>query len=144
MPEAKILIVDDEPEYLDILAERMEGRDFEVDKARNGMEALERLSGNTTYDAIVMDMMMPGMDGLETLKRIREKHPDMQVILLTGHATVQKGVDAIKMGALDFLEKPAEIETLTAKIREAKDNRLLLVEKHNEEAVKEALRKFGM
>jgi DNA-binding NtrC family response regulator len=143
MAEAKILIVDDEQEYLDILSERMEGRDFEVDKAGNGMEALDRLS-ESTYDAIVMDMMMPGMDGLETLKRIREKHPDMQVILLTGHATVQKGVDAIKMGALDFLEKPAEIETLTAKIKEAKDNRLLLVEKHNEEAVKEALRKFGM
>ena len=143
MAEAKILIVDDEQEYLDILTERMEGRNFEVDKARNGMEALDRLS-TSTYDAIVMDMMMPGMDGLETLKRIREKYPDMQVILLTGHATVQKGVDAIKMGALDFLEKPAEIETLTAKIKEAKDNRLLLVEKHNEEAVKEALRKFGM
>ena len=143
MPEAKVLLVDDEKEYLDILTERMKSRDFEVDKAQNGLEALEKISAST-YDAIVLDMMMPGMDGIETLKRIRKDHPDMQVILLTGHATVQKGVDAIKLGALDFLEKPAEIETLTAKIKEAKDNRLLLVEKHNEEAVKEALHKFGM
>jgi DNA-binding NtrC family response regulator len=143
MAEAKVLIVDDEQEYLDILSERMEGRDFEVDKAQNGLEALDKLNRGT-YDAIVLDMMMPGMDGLETLQRIREKHPGMQVILLTGHATVQKGVDAIKLGALDFLEKPAEIETLTAKIREAKDNRLLLVKKQNEDAVKNALRKFGM
>ena len=143
MAEAKVLLVDDEKEYLDILTERMRSRDFEVDKAQNGLEALEKISAST-YDAIVLDMMMPGMDGIETLKRIRKDHPDMQVILLTGHATVQKGVDAIKLGALDFLEKPAEIETLTAKIKEAKDNRLLLVEKHNEEAVKEALHKFGM
>ena len=142
MAEAKILIVDDEQEYRDILTERMEGRDFEVDKAENGLDALEKLEGST-YDAIILDMMMPGMDGLETLKRIREKHPDMQVILLTGHATIPKGVNAIKLGALDFLEKPAEIETLTAKIKEAKNNRLLLVQKHNEEAVKDALRRFG-
>ena len=142
MAEAKILIVDDEQDYRDILTERMEARDFDVDKAENGLEALEKLSGST-YDAIVLDMMMPGMDGLATLKKIREKYPDMQVILLTGHATVQKGVDAIKLGALDFIEKPAEIEILTAKIREAKENRLLLVEKRNEDAVKNALRKFG-
>ncbi len=142
MAEAKILIVDDEQEYRDILTERMEARNFEVDKAENGLDALEKLSGSS-YDAIILDMMMPGMDGLATLKKIREKYPDMQVILLTGHATVQKGVDAIKLGALDFIEKPAEIETLTTKIKEAKENRLLLVEKHNEDAVKNALRKFG-
>ena len=142
MAEAKILIVDDEQDYRDILTERMEARDFEVDKAENGLDALEKLSGSS-YDAIILDMMMPGMDGLATLKKIREKYPDMQVILLTGHATVQKGVDAIKLGALDFIEKPAEIETLTTKIKEAKENRLLLVEKHNEDAVKNALRKFG-
>lgn len=143
MAEANILIVDDEQEYLDILSERMEGRGFEVDKAHNGIEALEKLN-DRPYHAIVMDMMMPGMDGLETLKRIRQIDPDLQVILLTGHATVQKGVDAIKLGALDFLEKPAEIEILTEKIKEAKDNRILLVKKSEEERVKEALRRFGM
>jgi two-component system OmpR family response regulator len=142
MADAKVLIVDDDLEYLDVMADRMEGRGYQVEKAGTGMDALEKLDA-AIYDAIVLDMMMPGMDGLETLKRIREKNPDLQVILLTGHATVQSGVEAIKMGALDFLEKPAEIEKLTALIDKAKDNRLLLVEENQEDMIKETLRKYG-
>ena len=143
MSEATVLIVDDEPEYLEIMAERLDGRGYAVDQAKNGMEALEKIE-ETSYDAIVLDFMMPGMDGLETLKRIRAKRPDLQVILLTGHATVQSGVEAIKLGALDFLEKPAEIEKLTEMIQKAKENRLLLVEAQQEESVKQALRKYGV
>ena len=143
MSEATVLIVDDEQEYLDIMAERLDGRGYSVDKANNGLEALEKIDG-ASYDAIVLDFMMPGMDGLETLRRIRAKRPDLQVILLTGHATVQSGVQAIKLGALDFLEKPAEIEKLTEMIQKAKENRLLLVEAQQEESVKQALRKYGV
>lgn len=143
MSEATVLVVDDEQEYLDIMAERLEARGYKVEKAGNGMEALDKIDG-ASYDAIVMDFMMPGMDGLATLKKIRAVRPDLQVILLTGHATVQSGVEAIKLGALDFLEKPAEIERLTEMIQKAKDNRLLLVEEQQAAGVKEALRKYGV
>ncbi len=138
MTEASVLIVDDEKEFLEGVSERLRNRGYQVDSAGNGAEALDRLE-QSTYDAIVLDLQMPGMDGIETLKRIRAQHPDMQVILLTGHATLQKGVEAVKLGALDFLEKPAEIDQLTAKIKEARHNRLLLVEKQREKAVKDAL-----
>jgi len=142
MAEATVLIVDDEQEFRETISQRLQNRGFNVNTAANGKEALDSLEGYI-YDAIVLDMLMPEMDGIETLKRIRQTHPEMQIILLTGHATVQKGVEAVKLGAMDFLEKPADIETLTAKIQEAKAKRLLLVEKQREEAVRETLVKYG-
>jgi DNA-binding NtrC family response regulator len=143
MSKATVLIVDDEQEYLDIMAERLEGRGYQVDKAQNGIEALEKID-HSGYDAILLDFMMPGMDGMETLKKIRAQKPDLQVILLTGHATIQSGVEAIKLGALDFLEKPAEIEKLSEMIQKAKEKRLLLTEKKHKDFVIEALRKYGV
>ncbi len=142
MAEATVLIVDDEQEFRETISQRLQNRGFTVNTAANGKEALDNLEGYI-YDAIVLDMLMPEMDGIETLKRIRQTHPEMQIILLTGHATVQKGVEAVKLGAMDFLEKPADIETLAAKIEEAKAQRLLLVEKQREEAVRETLVKYG-
>jgi DNA-binding NtrC family response regulator len=106
-----------------------------VDTAASGSEALEKVS-DESYDAIVLDLAMPGMDGMETLKRLLEKRPNLQVILLTGHASLEKGVEAIKIGAMDFLEKPAEIQALMEKIREAKAKKMLLVEKGIEERLK--------
>ncbi len=142
MAEATVLIVDDEQEFRETISQRLQNRGFNVNTAANGKEALDSLEGYI-YDAIVLDMLMPEMDGIETLKRIRQTHPEMQIILLTGHASVQKGVEAVKLGAMDFLEKPADIDTLTAKIKEAKAQRLLLVEKKREEAVRETLVKYG-
>ena len=142
MSEGKVLIVDDEQEYREAMAERLEVRGYTVEKAENGLDALSKIQG-ANYDAIVLDFMMPGMDGLETLKRIRSQRPDLQVILLTGHATVKSGVEAIKLGAMDFLEKPAEIEKLTGMIEKARDARLLLAEKQQKEFVLEALKKYG-
>ena len=142
MSEGKVLIVDDEEEYRETMAERLEVRGYMVEKAENGIDALEKIE-HANYDAIVLDFMMPGMDGLETLKRIRAQRPDLQVILLTGHATVKSGVEAIKMGAMDFLEKPAEIEALTEMIKKARDSRVLLAEKKQKEFVLDALKKYG-
>ena len=79
------------------------------------------------------------MDGLEALRILKEKDPKLQVILLTGHATVQQGVEAMKRGALDLLEKPADIETLTEKIREASAQHMLLVSEESEEKIKDIL-----
>jgi DNA-binding NtrC family response regulator len=142
MGQTTVLIVDDEPEYREILQERLEGRGYAVTTAGSGMEALDELA-RAKYDAIVMDMMMPGMDGVQALKRIATEHPGMQVILLTGQATVRRGVEAMKSGALDFLEKPADLEELTALLEEAKTNREHYTETQREQAVKEAMQRYG-
>lgn len=142
MANEKVLLVDDEVEFTHILSQRMEARGVEVDTASSGPEALQKAE-RAAYDAIILDLAMPGMDGIETLKRLLEGNPDLQVILLTGYATVQKGVEAVKLGAVDFLEKPAEIEKLLAKIHEAQATRMLLVEERAEERMKDILKSKG-
>jgi DNA-binding NtrC family response regulator len=138
MATERVLLVDDEPEFMQLLAERLESRGIEVDAAGSGGEALEKAGGNC-YDAIILDLRMPEMDGIETLRRLLAKNPGLQVILLTGHATLQTGVEAIKLGALDFLEKPAEIHQLMEKIHEAKAQKMLLVQKESEERIRNIL-----
>ncbi|MCU0727208.1 MAG: response regulator [Planctomycetes bacterium] len=124
----RILLVDDEDEFAQLLSERLESRGLRVDTAGNGLEALDKVKKGD-FDVVVLDMVMPVMDGIETLERLREERPELQIILLTGHATVEKGVQAIKLGAADFLEKPADIDALMEKIRTAKVKKTLLVEK---------------
>ncbi len=134
----KVLIVDDEKEFLDTLSERMRVRGMDVSSSSSAAEALTRVD-EEFYDAVVLDLQMPGMDGIEALRRMKEKRPDIQVILLTGHATVQKGIEAMKLGALDFIEKPTNIEILTEKIKKAQAKKMILVEKKNEESIKDIL-----
>jgi two-component system OmpR family response regulator len=137
--EIKVLLVDDEPHFVKLLAERLEGRGVNVETAGGGPEALDKVK-DEPYDAIILDLLMPDMDGLETLKQLREINPDLQVILLTGHGTIDKGVEAMKLGAMDFVEKPADFKALMEKIKEAKDKRMLLVEKRHEERIKELMK----
>lgn len=138
MAKDKVLLVDDERDFTEILSERMESRGVDVDTAASGPEALEKVKGRP-YDAIILDLAMPGMDGIETMKHLLGENPDLQVILLTGHATLEKGVEAMKLGAVDFLEKPADIQKLMEKIEEAKATRMLLVERRVEEKIKDIL-----
>jgi DNA-binding NtrC family response regulator len=140
--KADILLVDDEEQFLKVLSQRMEGRGLKVDTSTSGEEALKKVEGKE-FDAIILDLAMPGISGIETLKRIRSQHPDMQIIMLTGHGSVEKGVEAIKAGAVDFLEKPADLNKIMAKIAEAKNKRILLVEKKREAQVKELLQSKG-
>jgi DNA-binding NtrC family response regulator len=135
MPKDKVLLVDDEVEFTEILSRRMESRGVDVDTAATGREALDKVKGRS-YDAIILDLAMPEMDGIETMKRLLEDNPDLQVILLTGYATLQRGIEAIKLGAMDFLEKPAEIQALMEKIEQAKANKMLLVERRVERKIK--------
>lgn len=138
----KVLLVDDEKEFLEIMSERMTARGMEVTTAESAEDALTLLE-KEAFDAIVMDFQMPEMDGIEALKAIKKKNPELQTILLTGYATVEKTVEAMKIGAADFLEKPADLEALTDKIKQAKAEKMLLVEKKTEEKIKDILQRFG-
>lgn len=138
----KVLLVDDEPEFLEVMSERMKARGMEVTATGSADQALAILE-KESFDAIVMDFQMPGMDGMAALKAIKQKKPELQIILLTGYATIEKTVEAMKIGATDFLEKPADLEALTEKIKKAKAEKMLIVEKQTEEKIKEILQRHG-
>ena len=131
----RVLLVDDEQDFMDVLAERMRDRGMEVTTTTSPFAAMVQ-AGAESFDAIILDLMMPEMNGLEALARLREKNPDLQIILLTGHATIEKGIEAMKLGAMDFLEKPIDIKMLEEKIHDAKAHKLVLVEKRTEEVIK--------
>jgi DNA-binding NtrC family response regulator len=134
----KVLLVDDEKEFIDTLSERMETRGMNVSTTVSPKHALEMVDAES-FDAVVLDLKMPEMDGLEVLKKIKEKNPDIQVILLTGHATVQKGIEAMKLGAMDLIEKPVDIATLTEKIKNAQARKMILVEKKTTEKIQKIM-----
>ena len=108
----KILLVDDEQDFLEVMSERMRNRGMDVTTASSAKEALEMVK-NESFDAIIVDLLMPEMDGLEALENMKKINSDLQVILLTGNATVEKGIEAMKLGAMDLLEKPADMNSLT-------------------------------
>jgi len=114
----RVLLVDDEAEFVDVLAERLESRDFEVSKAFNGEEALAQIK-EKPLDVVILDVQMPGKGGVETLREIKQMKPLVEVIMLTGHATVESAVEGMKMGALDYLMKPTEMKDLIEKIVKA-------------------------
>jgi DNA-binding NtrC family response regulator len=117
---AKVLLDDDEAPFVETLAKRLDKRDLTVLVALSGPEALEKLEKESHIDVVVLDVKMPGMDGIEALKAIKAKYPLVEVIMLTGHATVESAIDGMKLGALDYLMKPCDMEILLAKVMEAK------------------------
>ena len=137
--EASVLLVDDEKQFLDALSQRLETRGLKVNAVTSGEAAIEQAK-EKNFDAIVLDLAMPGIDGIETLKRIKKDRPDLEIIILTGHATVKSGVEAMKLGAEDFLEKPVDLKVLLEKIGKAKNKRMLVVEKSREEEIKNILK----
>jgi DNA-binding NtrC family response regulator len=112
---AKVLLIDDETDFLGVMAERLTVRGLDVSTASSAKDGLVKAEEND-YDVVVLDMAMPEMDGVEALRRLKEKKPDLDVLLLTGRASVKQGIEAMKLGALELLEKPADINILTAKI----------------------------
>ncbi len=138
----KVLLVDDEVAFVETLAERMRARGLEVDYVHSGDEAVERVA-RRSYDAVVLDLAMPGMDGMETLKHLLEHHPDLQVILLTGQGTIATAVEATKLGAKDFLQKPTDIDQLMVKIRAARAKRMKLAEERTAAEIEDILRRRG-
>ncbi|MCJ2163103.1 MULTISPECIES: response regulator [unclassified Pseudodesulfovibrio] len=138
----KVLLIDDEKEFLEALSERMTIRGMDVSTAETATNAVSALSAGD-YDAIVLDLQMPDMNGIDMLKLIKKSHPDMQVILLTGQATLEAGIQAMKLGAMDFMEKPADIEALTDKIKKAQAKKMVIVEKKTEKKVNDILKTKG-
>ena len=113
-----VLLVDDEKHFVESLAERLQLRDFNVATALNGDEAIKLVEEND-FDVIVLDVKMPGKDGVETLKEIKNKEQLSQVIMLTGHATVKTAIEGMKSGAFDYLMKPTDTDELIEMINDA-------------------------
>jgi DNA-binding NtrC family response regulator len=114
-----IMLVDDEVSFVETLAKRLDKRNIKAITAFSGAESLEKLKSNRDLDVVVLDVKMPGMDGIETLRNIKRASPLTEVLMLTGHATVETAIDGMKLGAYDFLMKPCDIEELVSKVTEA-------------------------
>jgi DNA-binding NtrC family response regulator len=142
MSDCYVLLVDDEVDFVEVLAERLEARGLKVETAGDGQAALVK-AAERTFDAILLDMAMPKLDGLQTLRGLLEINSDLQVILLTGQATLRQAVEAMKLGALDLMEKPVEIDKLVEKIEDAALKRAKLDDKRIEQRMSDILRKKG-
>ena len=138
----KVLLVDDEEEFIALLSKRMKSRGFHVDIANSGIKALEKVD-EKAYDAIILDLYMPEMDGIDTLKHLLQKNTDLQIIFLTGHATLEKGIEAVKLGAIDFMEKPVDMDKLIEKVNDAKTKKDILLEQKAKKDIDDLLKKKG-
>jgi DNA-binding NtrC family response regulator len=114
----RILLVDDEKDFVETLAERLRTRGFHVTEALNGEEALEKLK-EYNFDVTILDVQMPGMSGIEVLEAIKKLKPLTEVLMLTGHGTIETAIDGMKLGAFDFLIKPCDMNVLMEKINKA-------------------------
>ena len=119
MAIANVLLVDDETPFVEAMSKRLTKRDLNVTPAFSGNEALKRLKENDKIEVVILDVKMPGMDGIETLQEIRKRYPLVEVIMLTGHATVESAIDGMKWGAFDYLMKPCDMDILISKVSEA-------------------------
>jgi len=128
MEAMKIMLVDDEERFLSTTQKLLTKKGIDAVTAASGAEALETLMHKYIH-VVILDVKMPGMDGNEVLKEIKRRFPLVEVIMLTGHATVESAIDGLKSGATDYLMKPTEIDDLIAKAREAFRKRLALEEK---------------
>ncbi len=114
----RLLLVDDEEDFRTTLANRLKRRNLDVTDAGSGEEAIE-IIGKKSFDVAIIDIKMPGIDGIETLKRVKKIDPHIEVILLTGHASIEAGIEGIKSGAYDYVIKPCTVNDLMVKVEDA-------------------------
>jgi len=124
-----ILIVDDEDDFRITLVKRLQKRHLNVFGAESGLKALD-LMNKLIFDVVVLDVKMPGLDGIETLQEMKKKNPLVEVILLTGHASIESGIEGMKLGAFDYVMKPVNIDDLMEMIRKAYDRKMIQEEQH--------------
>jgi DNA-binding NtrC family response regulator len=132
----KLLMVDDEIKFLESISKRLELKNFDVTTASNGEEAIASAEKGL-FDVAVVDFQMPGMDGTQVLKALKDKHKYLEIIMLTGHATVDSAVACTKLGAFKYLEKPYAFEKLVETITEAFEARLKKKFEHNQKRIEE-------
>ena len=139
MTIAKLLLVDDETAFLDAMARRLKKRDFDIFTATSGLDAMEILEKeHEKIEVVILDVKMPGMDGIETLAEIKRKFPLVEVIMLTGHATVDSAIDGMKQGAFDYLMKPCEMDVLVGKVGKAAGKK----RQHEEKIIEARMKKI--
>ncbi|MCD6298032.1 MAG: response regulator [Deltaproteobacteria bacterium] len=119
MAIANVLFVDDEIPFVETMTKRLFRRDLNITSAFSGQEALDKLEKAERIEVVILDVKMPGMDGIETLGEIKRRYPLVEVIMLTAHATVETGIEGMKLGAFDYLMKPCDMDLLVSKVREA-------------------------
>ena len=139
MAKPFVMLVDDEVPFVETMTKRLEKRELAIITAFGGQEALETLSKHQNLDVVILDVKMPGMDGIETLQKIKKRFPLIEVIMLTGHATVESAIEGMKLGAYDYLMKPCDIEQLMDKVEKATEKKRVHEDKIKEANVKEAL-----
>jgi len=120
----RLLIVDDEVKFLNSIAQRLEMRDFEVTKAADGPQAIAAARAGR-FDVALLDLKMPGMDGQQVLEILKAEHKYLEVIILTGHGSVNSAVECTKLGAFGYLPKPYELDKLLETLRQAYQTRLM-------------------
>jgi DNA-binding NtrC family response regulator len=124
----RVLVVDDEEEFVNTLVKRLSLRGAVASGARSGLEALDLLNERPA-DVVVLDVKMPGMDGIETLREIKGRHPLVEVIMLTGHASLEVAIEGMEAGAFDYLMKPINMDELLYKLQDAYKKKAIQTEK---------------
>lgn len=120
MTSSRVLLVDDEAPFVEILSKRLSRKNISILSAPDGEAALETLKHNHDIDIVILDIKMPIKGGIETLQEIRSLYPQVEVIILTGHATVESAIQGMRLGAFDYLMKPCDMDELLARIAGAK------------------------
>lgn len=143
MHDTVVLLVDDEADFVEIMTKRLKKRSFQVEVAYSGPEALELLATTEKVDIVLLDVKMPGMDGIEALSKIKEHSPLVEVIMLTGHATVDSAVEGLKLGAFDYLMKPCDIKVLMQKLNAAMERRQEQIDKAIEARTQDIILRHG-
>lgn len=138
----RVMIVDDEEDFVEMLSLRLEEAGERVTKAYSGMQCLSLLE-EKDHDVVILDIKMPGMDGIETLREIKKQFPLVEVIMLTGHGTTETAVEGMKLGAYDYLMKPADFEELQDKLHGARQKKEEQEERIRKAEARLLLRKSG-
>ena len=138
-----VMLVDDEAPFVETMTKRLEKRSLEVIAAFSGREALETLDKHRNVDVVILDVKMPGMDGIETLKELKSAYPIIEIVMLTAHATVESAIEGMRLGAFDYLMKPCNMEQLMSKVDEATRKKRSHEEKIREAHIKEILSRRG-
>jgi len=136
--KTRILLVDDEEQFVQALSERLTLRGYDVTTSLSGEDALEKLK-QYNYEVVILDIAMPGLNGIATLREIKKFKPLTEVIMLTGHATVETAIEGMKIGAADYLVKPCDTEELMAKINNAQQRKADQEERIREAKVKDII-----